>query len=111
MVTSRRSLDELDEYRDLLGGLVRMHVLHHASQGEIYGAWMIEELAGHGYRLSAGTLYPMLHKMVEDGYLTVRTEREGRTIRKLYSATEKGRHGLAVARERMRIFTQEGTGR
>ena len=52
-----------------------------------------------------------IHKMVEDGYLTVRTEREGRTIRKLYSATEKGRRGLAVARERMRIFTQEGTGR
>jgi DNA-binding PadR family transcriptional regulator len=100
--------DEL-EYRDLLSGLVRMHVLYHASREEIFGSWMIEELAHHGYRLSAGTLYPMLHKMVRDGYLTVRSERDGRTARKLYSATEKGRHGLAVAQERVRIFTQEGT--
>jgi len=100
-------VDELDEYRDLLAGLVRMHVLRHASYGEIYGAWMIDELATHGYRLSAGTLYPMLHAMVRDGYLTVRSERDGRTARKLYTATEKGRRGLSVAREQMRIFTQE----
>ena len=101
------SADDLNEYRDLLGGLVSMHVLHHASEEEIYGAWMIEELAGHGYRLSAGTLYPMLHKMVRNGYLTVRTERNGRTARKLYAATDKGRRGLAVAREQMRIFTRK----
>ena len=102
-------LDELDEYRDLLVGLVRMHVLHHAAQEEIYGVWMIDELASHGYRLSAGTLYPMLHKMVRDGYLTVRSERDGRTVRKFYAATDKGRRGLAVARERMQIFTRKGT--
>jgi PadR family transcriptional regulator PadR len=92
------------EYRDLLSGLVRMHILHHAAQNEVYGAWLIDELAGHGYRLSAGTLYPMLHKMVRDDYLTVRSERDGRTVRKFYSATDKGRAGLAVARERVRIF-------
>ncbi|MEN2741017.1 PadR family transcriptional regulator [Microbacterium sp. X-17] len=84
-----------------------MHILFHASQEEIYGLWMIEELASHGYRLSPGTLYPMLHKMVEDGYLTVRSERDGRTTRKLYAATEKGRQGLALARERVRIFVRE----
>ena len=110
-MTSEPLLEEPEEYHDLLGGLVQMHVLHHASQEEIYGVWMIEELARHGYRLSAGTLYPLLHKVAEDGYLTVRMERNGRTFRKLYSATEKGRRGLAVARERMRIFAQEDTGR
>lgn len=92
------------EYRDLLSGLVRMHILFHAAKEEVYGVWLIEELATHGYRLSAGTLYPMLHGMVRDGYLTVRSEREGRTVRKFYSATEKGRRGLAVARERVQIF-------
>lgn len=96
------------EHRDLLSGFVRMHVLHHAAQEEIYGAWMIDELAGHGYRLSPGTLYPMLHKMVSDGYLTVRSERDGRTVRKFYAATDKGRDGLAVARERVQIFTRKG---
>lgn len=107
-MTVEVSAEELNEYRDLLAGLVIMHVLHHAAEAEIYGAWMIDELAGHGYRLSAGTLYPMLHKMVRNGYLTVRTERDGRTARKLYAATDKGRRGLAVARERMQIFTEKG---
>lgn len=107
-VAGNQTNDEL-AYRDLLSGLVRMHILFHASQEEVYGVWLIDELAHHGYRLSAGTLYPMLHKMVRDGYLTVRSERDGRTVRKLYSATEKGRAGLAVARERVRIFTPKDT--
>jgi len=101
--------DEL-EYRDLLSGLVRMHILFHAAQEEVYGLWLIEELATHDYRLSAGTLYPMLHGMVRDGYLTVRSERDGRTVRKLYAATDKGRRGLAVARERVQIFAKKGQG-
>ena len=57
------------DYHDLLSGFVRVHVLHHAAEGEVYGQWMIEELARHGYRLSPGTLYPMLHSMEEKGYL------------------------------------------
>lgn len=95
------------EHHDLLSGLVRLHVLHHAAGQEIYGQWMIEELAHHGYRLSPGTLYPLLHKMDRDGYLTSREERDGRTVRKFYSITDKGRAGLALAKERIREFTGE----
>jgi DNA-binding PadR family transcriptional regulator len=43
--------------------LYQAPVLHHAIKHEIYGQWMIEELARHGYTLSAGTLYPMLQSM------------------------------------------------
>ncbi len=68
---------------------------------------MIDELAHHGYRLSPGTLYPMLHKMERDGYLVSRQEREGRTVRKLYTITSKGKEGLALAKERIREFTGE----
>jgi PadR family transcriptional regulator PadR len=46
--------------RDLFAGLIRLHVLHHAAEEPIYGLAMIEELARHGYRMSPGTLYPML---------------------------------------------------
>jgi DNA-binding PadR family transcriptional regulator len=46
-----------------LAGFIRLHILHHAVEGEIYGQWIIEELARHGYKLSPGTLYPMLHAM------------------------------------------------
>lgn len=95
------------EHHDLLSGLIRLHVLHHAAEQEIYGQWMIDELAHHGYRLSPGTLYPMLHKMARDGYLVSRQERDGRTVRKLYTITPKGREGLGLAKERIREFTGE----
>lgn len=95
------------EHHDLLSGLVRLHVLHHAAEHEVYGQWMIEELARHGYRLSPGTLYPLLHKMERDGYLVARVERAGRATRKFYAITDKGREGLAVAIMRIREFTGE----
>lgn len=95
------------EHHDLLSGLVRLHVLHHASEQEIYGQWMIHELAEHGYTLSPGTLYPMLHAMERKGYLVSRTEKDGRIMRKYYRATPKGREGLALAKERLREFIGE----
>lgn len=89
------------EHRDLLGGFIRLHILHHAAQHEIFGMWMIEELARHGYKLSPGTIYPILHGMEKRGYLSVRVERDGRTERKLYAITPYGRQGLELARLRV----------
>ena len=63
--------------RLLYGGLIRLHVLHHAVKEPVYGLAMIEELARHGYKLSAGTLYPILHGLEERGYLTSTEERSG----------------------------------
>lgn len=90
------------EHQELLAGLVRLHILHHAAEGDIYGQWMIEELARHGYRLSPGTLYPLLHRMEKKGYLRSRHERAGRAVRRLYQATPLGREALAVARGKVR---------
>ncbi|MFD2435121.1 PadR family transcriptional regulator [Modicisalibacter luteus] len=66
---------------------------------------MIDGLAHHGYRLSPGTLYPMLHSLERKGYLVSREERKGSSRRKLYRATDKGREGLAVAKRQLREFT------
>lgn len=90
------------EHHDLLAGFIRLHVLHHAARHEIYGQWMIDELARHGYRISPGTLYPMLHGMEQRGYLVSHVERSGRSTRTFYRATEFGLQGLALARARMR---------
>jgi PadR family transcriptional regulator, regulatory protein PadR len=95
------------KFNDLLTGFIRLHILHHAAEQEIYGQWMIDELARHGYRLSPGTLYPMLHAMERNGYLTSRVQREGRVWRKLYKATKLGKRGLALAKVRVREFTGE----
>jgi PadR family transcriptional regulator PadR len=56
----------MDE-RYLYAGLIRLHVLHHAVKEPVYGLAMIEELGRHGYKVSAGTLYPILHGLEEKG--------------------------------------------
>ncbi|MFI4998996.1 MAG: PadR family transcriptional regulator [Reyranellales bacterium] len=88
------------EYRELLSGFVRLHILHHAAEGDLYGQWMIEELSRHGYRMSPGTIYPMLHALERLGYLRSRRKPAGRTFRRVYRATPRGRKALAVARTR-----------
>jgi DNA-binding PadR family transcriptional regulator len=99
--------DPAMEHQDLLVGLIRLHVLHHAAEEEIYGQWIMEELARHGYRLSPGTLYPMLHAMETKGYLRSREKRLGRSARRLYRATPKGVKALAVAKDKLRDLVGE----
>ncbi|SPJ24252.1 PadR family transcriptional regulator [Palleronia abyssalis] len=95
------------EHQELLSGFIRPHVLHHAAEGNLYGNWMIEELAHHGYRISPGTLYPMLHAMERKGYLTSRVERAGRSQRRIYRATPYGMEALTMAREKIRELFHE----
>jgi PadR family transcriptional regulator, regulatory protein PadR len=95
------------EHQELLTGFIRLHILHHAAEHDIYGNWMIEELARHGYRLSPGTLYPLLHGLQKRGYLESRQERTGRTTRRLYRATPAGREALAIARAKARELFRE----
>jgi len=94
------SIDD-GEHQEILSGLIRLHILHHAVEGGLYGHWMIEELGRHGYRMSPGTLYPMLHALERKGYLKSRTKGAGRRARRLYRATKKGREALEVAKERV----------
>lgn len=86
--------------RKLFLGFIHIHILHHAKEHPVYGTWMVDELKSHGYSISAGTLYPILHTMESDGLLT-REDRnvEGR-IRKYYSITEKGNGILHEARDK-----------
>jgi PadR family transcriptional regulator, regulatory protein PadR len=95
------------EHQELLAGLIRLHILHHAAEHEIYGQWVIEELARHGYRLSPGTLYPLLHGLERKGYLEARHERQGRLARRWYRATPLGREALEVAKDKVRELFEE----
>jgi DNA-binding PadR family transcriptional regulator len=90
------------ENRELYGGLIRLHLLHHAAEGPIYGLSMIEELARHGYRLSPGTLYPILHGLETKGYLRSVEKRLGRTARRMYRITPSGRSALTAAKRKVR---------
>ena len=95
------------EHQELLVGLIRLHVLHHAAEEEIYGQWIMEELGRHGYRLSPGTLYPMLHAMEKRGYLRSREKKSGRSVRRLYRATSKGVKALDAAKEKLKELVGE----
>lgn len=77
--------------KKILLGFIRVHILHHAAEKDgIYGVWMIAELERHGYRISPGTLYPILHEMEEKGLLRVAKKNVNGKIRKVYRATRKG---------------------
>lgn len=84
--------------RKLLLGFINIHILHHAKKEPIYGTWMIEELKHHGYSMSAGTLYPILHSMEREGLLAVEELNVEGKIRKYYSITTLGEAMLTEAR-------------
>ena len=87
--------------RDLLSGFIKIHILHHAGQQPVYGLWLMEELARHGYTISPGTLYPTLHSLEQAGYLSSEKRVvEGRQ-RRYYTLTPDGKAALAEARERL----------
>ncbi len=76
--------------REFLLTFWKIHILHHAGEQGVYGQWMLEELARHGYRLSPGTLYPMLARMARHGWLRASEPRRSRGAR-VYRLTPRGR--------------------
>lgn len=92
---------------DFLLGFIRIHILHHASQGPVYGLALIEELARHGYNMSAGTLYPVLHGLEEGGYLQREDRLVDGRIRKYYTVTALGIEALDDTKAKIRELVDE----
>ncbi len=88
-------------------GFIRIHILYHASEKEIYGVEMMDELKVHGYEVSPGTIYPILHSLEDDGLLTVREENIKGKIRKYYKITPKGMEILKEARIKINELINE----
>lgn len=107
-----RAKTNLATDRELYAGMIRLHVLHHASGQPVYGAWIIKELSHHGYSLSPGTLYPLLHGLERKGYLRSKKVVTGRRSQRVYSITPTGRNVFAAAKEKVRelfgeLFAQQ----
>lgn len=85
--------------RKMVLGFISIHILHHAAKEQFYGSWMIGELNRHGYDMSAGTLYPILHALEADGLLTQDQRLVDGKIRKYYTITDRGQLVLAEARK------------
>jgi DNA-binding PadR family transcriptional regulator len=88
----------LKQQRELFSGLIRIHVLVHASQEPIFGLAMMEELAHHGYRIGPGTLYPLLHGLERSGLLKSALKTVGGRKRRVYKITSVGKKALEKAR-------------
>lgn len=86
--------------RKLFLGFIQIHILHHAKKEPFYGVWMIEELRQHGYDMSPGTLYPLLHTLESSGLLTKEEKNVDGKVRKYYKITEVGQKVLEEARKK-----------
>jgi DNA-binding PadR family transcriptional regulator len=93
--------------RHFFGGTIRLHILHHAAEAEVFGQWLIDELAEHGYRLSPGTLYPILHGLERGGYLRSKSKHVEGRVRRMYRATPSGRVALLASQEKVAALLHE----
>ena len=93
--------------RGVFLAFVRVHILHHAAEGPIFGLEMIEELRHHGYSMGPGTLYPILHSLENAGCLRSRQEVVNGKQRKNYVATAKGKRALVEVQKKIRELVRE----
>lgn len=94
--------------REILLSFWKVHILHHAGEAPIHGQWIINELRRHGYQISPGTLYPLLERLVQRGWLACKPDREGgKRARKDYRLTAKGRKVLELIREQIKELHAE----
>ena len=93
--------------RDVLLAFARVHILHHAGEEPIFGLGIMEELYRHGYRLGAGTMYPLLHRLHADGLLSMQTETINGKRRKYYRITRKGRVTLESIKPKLLELVDE----
>jgi PadR family transcriptional regulator PadR len=84
--------------REFLLAFWKIHILHHADEQGVYGQWMLDELHRHGYRMSPGTLYPILSRMAAHGWLRAAAPKRSKAAR-IYRLTSRGQDVLNQIRE------------
>ena len=74
-----------------------MLLLQLLAREEMYGYQLVEAIhqrSHHAFHFGEGCLYPLLHKLTQDGYLTSRREMAGGRPRHYYRTSAKGRKQL-----------------
>jgi len=94
-------------FRNLFLGFIRLHILYHASKEPVFGLSLIQELERHGYRMSPGTLYPILHQMESNGFLLSEKATISGKMRKYYRITEDGRQALMQSYDKIKELSDE----
>jgi DNA-binding PadR family transcriptional regulator len=93
--------------REIRLGIWKIHILHHADTREVWGKWLLEELAEHGHELSPGTLYPALLRMERNGWLMRSGEASHARARRMFRITREGRRLLVGLRREVSELYEE----
>ena len=93
--------------REFFLGFIKIHIMYHASKKPIFGVEITEELARHGYSISPGTLYPVLHRLEKEGYLESSSKVVNGRMRKYYQATAEGKLMLEQSKKKIRELVTE----
>ena len=94
-------------YQAFWQGVVRLVVLHQASQGPIYGGKVSKFLREQGYAISPGSLYPLLHQLERAGFLASRLKVYRGRVRKYYEITLEGQACLDLVRREVKGLAKE----
>ena len=94
--------------KGLVGGSTIMLVLSLLNEKDMYGYEIIRELgfrSNHAFQFKEGTLYPVLHRCENQGYVkSYRKEAENGKVRKYYAITREGARQLDRERGQWRAF-------
>ncbi len=94
--------------KNLISGSTAMLLLSLLAEKDMYGYEMIETLhlrSNHIFDLKAGTLYPLLHSLEEQGYLEAYDDFANAKPRKYYSITKSGRKFLKEKSQEWKEYT------
>jgi len=90
-------------------GLLRYYILHKIAQKPIHGYEIIQDIDSKtegAWRPGAGSLYPILKKLVSEGLIKAEPEPSEEATRRVYQITPKGVESLAHAKEMFANFQQ-----
>jgi DNA-binding PadR family transcriptional regulator len=93
--------------REIRLGIWKIHILHHAASRDVWGLWLLEELAEHGHKLSPGTLYPALARMRKNGWLKPSGRAGHARARQTFRITPEGRRLLKSLRREVTELYRE----
>ena len=75
--------------------------------GRMYGyqiTQMVKDITKGELQITEGALYPLLHKLEEQGILETELENVGNRVRKYYTLTKAGKKQTSMAMEELKIF-------
>lgn len=94
--------------KELLKGSTTMLILEMLKNENMYGYQMIKKLSEKSenvFELKEGTLYPILHSLEEENFITSYWDESTAKKRKYYAITEKGKKQLKERKEEWKIFS------